>query len=153
MSENEMAVAQEESKSKQRRSAKAYLSQAYKIDIRINSKLEQIASLRSLATKATGVLSDMPKGGSGSSSRMEEIVGKIVDLEAEINEDIKALVDFKAEAIQKIKLVDKPDYQTVLELRHLCYHSWEDISAEMHFSIPHLHTLHNAALVEFSKTL
>ena len=153
MIENEMAVAQKESKSRQRKYAKAYLSQAYKIELRINSKLEQIASLRSLATKATGVLSDMPKGGSGSNSRLEEIVGKIVDLEAEINEEINALVDFKAEATQKIKLVDRPEYQTVLELRHLCYHSWEDISAEMNFSIPHLHTLHNAALIEFSKML
>ena len=153
MMEHEIAVAQADSKTKQRRMAKAYLSQAYKIDLRINSKLEQISSLRSLATKATGVLSDMPKGGSGSSSRLEEIVGKIVDLEAEINEDINALLDFKAEATQRIKLVDKPEYQTVLELRHLCYHSWEEISEEMNFSIPHLHTLHNAALIEFSKTL
>ena len=32
---------------------KEYLSQAYRIDQRINSKLEQVASLRALATKAT----------------------------------------------------------------------------------------------------
>ena len=37
---------------------KEYLSQAYRIDQRINSKLEQVASLRALATKATSTLSD-----------------------------------------------------------------------------------------------
>ena len=38
--------------------AKEYLSQAYKIDNDINSKLEQVASLRDLATKATSTISD-----------------------------------------------------------------------------------------------
>lgn len=44
--------------------AKEYLGQAYRIDQRINSKLEQVASLRALATKATSTLSDPPQGGS-----------------------------------------------------------------------------------------
>ena len=43
---------------------KEYLSQAYRIDQRINSKLEQVASLRALATKATYTLSDTPPSGS-----------------------------------------------------------------------------------------
>lgn len=34
-------------------SAKDYLSQAYRIDQRINSKLEQVQSLRNLAEKAS----------------------------------------------------------------------------------------------------
>lgn len=39
---------------------KEYLGQAYRIDNRINSKLEQISSLHDLATKATSTISDMP---------------------------------------------------------------------------------------------
>lgn len=38
---------------------KEYLTQAYRIDQRINSKLEQIASLRGLALKATATLSGL----------------------------------------------------------------------------------------------
>lgn len=37
--------------------AKEYLGQAYRIDQRINSKMEQIASLNLLARKATTVFS------------------------------------------------------------------------------------------------
>lgn len=52
--------------------AKEYLNQAHRLDQRINSKLEQIASLHDLATKATVTYSDMPrnpnKGISGESS-------------------------------------------------------------------------------------
>ena len=44
--------------------AKEYLSQAYRIDQRINAKLEQVMALRALATKATGTLSDMPRSDS-----------------------------------------------------------------------------------------
>ena len=40
--------------------AKEYLSQARQIDVRINSKMEQVSSLRDMATKATQTLADMP---------------------------------------------------------------------------------------------
>ena len=41
--------------------AKDYLNKAYRLDQRINSKLEQVESLNALATKATSTLSDMPR--------------------------------------------------------------------------------------------
>ena len=43
--------------------AKEYLSQARWLDMRINSKLAQVDSLHSLATKATSTLSDVPPSG------------------------------------------------------------------------------------------
>ncbi|MEG1149597.1 MAG: hypothetical protein RSD98_13510, partial [Niameybacter sp.] len=67
--------------------AKEYLKQAYRIDQRINSKLEQIASLRDLATKATSTLSDTPPSGSRNVHSMEGVIVKMVDLENEINKD------------------------------------------------------------------
>ena len=45
--------------SKPKLSAKDYLSQAYRIDQRINSKLEQVMKLRESVTKATATLSDI----------------------------------------------------------------------------------------------
>lgn len=41
--------------------AKEYLSQAYRLDQRINSKIEQVASLNDLATKCTSTLTGMPR--------------------------------------------------------------------------------------------
>jgi len=38
-----------------------FLSQAYRLDLRIDSKLEQIVSLNELATKCTATISDMPR--------------------------------------------------------------------------------------------
>lgn len=98
---------------------KEYLSQAYRIDQRINSKLEQVASLRALATKATSTLSDTPPSGSRNVQSMENVIVKIIDLENEINEDIDTLVDLKREIVGVIKRIDNPEYDIVAEIAEI----------------------------------
>ena len=114
--------------------AKEYLGQAYRLDQRINSKLEQVLSLRDLTTKATATMSDMPGGGSRNVYKMQDIIAKIVDLENDINRDIDALVDLKREMVSVIKAVENPEYQTLLELRYLCFKTWEQIAVDMGYS-------------------
>jgi len=98
-----------------------YLSQAYRLDQRINSKLEQVASLNDLATKCTSTLTGMPRNPNRGTSTMADAVGKIVDLQAEINRDIDTLVDLKRGIVALIKRVDNTEYQTILEKRYLCF--------------------------------
>ena len=125
---------------------KEYLGQAYRIDQRINSKLEQVGSLRALAAKATSTISDMPHSGSRNVQSMEGIIVKIIDLENEINADIDTLVDLKREIVGIIKAIDNPEYQTLLELRYLCFFSWEKVAVEMDYDLRYLHKLHRKAL-------
>ena len=115
--------------------AKEYLSQAYRLDKRIDSKIEQLKSLNLLATKCTSTLSDMPKSQSISNSRLEDTVVKIVDLQEEINRDIDSLVDLKRDIVRTIKSVQNPEYQIILELRYLCFKTWEEIAVQMNCSI------------------
>ena len=126
--------------------AKEYLSQALRIDQRINSKLEQVASLRELAVKASSTLSDAPRRPSPDIQPMETIIAKMVDLETEINSDIDQLVDLKKELVEVIKAVRDPEYQTLLELRYPCFKSWGQISAIMRYSAKHVFYLHGKAL-------
>ena len=126
--------------------AKEYLGQAYRLDQRINSKLEQISMLRDLATKATAAISDMPHSDSPNLQQMESTVLKIIDLEHEINRDIDGLVDLKRELIAAINAVDVPEYQTVLELRYLCYKTWEEIADELGYCPSNIYRLHGRAL-------
>ena len=126
--------------------AKEYLGQAYRLDQRINSKLEQVLSLRDLTTKATATMSDMPGGGSRNVYRMQDIIGKIIDLENEINADIDQLVDLKRDIVAIIKAVENPEYQTLLELRYLCFKTWEQIAVEMNYGIDNIYRLHRKAL-------
>ena len=125
---------------------KEYLAQAYRIDQRINSKLEQIVSLRELATKATSTLSDTPPSGSRNVHSMEGIIVKMMELENEINADIDILVDLKKEIMSIIKRINNPEQQTLLELRYLCFKTWEQIAVDMGYSIQNAYKVHDRAL-------
>ena len=125
---------------------KEYLSQAFRLDQRINAKVEQLSSLNELATKCTAVLSGMPGNSTPGKSTMADTVIKIVELQKDINNDIDKLVDLKKEIMQLIKAVDDPDLQTLLELRYLCFKTWEEIAVEMHYSNKWVRIKHANAL-------
>ncbi|MCD7785722.1 MAG: DUF1492 domain-containing protein [Oscillospiraceae bacterium] len=126
--------------------AKEYLDQAYRLDQRIDSKLSQVSSLNDLALKCTSTITGMPRNPSPSVSSMEVAICKIVDLEDEINHDIDALVDLKREIVDVIKKVDNIECQTLLELRYLCFKTWEEIAVEMNYCIDNVYKLHRKAL-------
>lgn len=125
---------------------KHYLRQAHKTELRINSKLEQLESLRALAEKTTTTLELTPKGQSGGKTT-ENIVTKIVDLENEIKLDIEELLDIKADVQKVIKTVGEPELELLLELRYLCYREWSEIAQEMNYDISWVHRLHGKALL------
>ena len=130
--------------------AKEYLKQARYLDERINMKIEQVASLHSLATKATSTLSDMPGSPTRNTHRMEDIIIKILMLENEINVDIDKLVDLKNEILSVIKGVDDSDSRLILEKRYINLETWEDIAAELNTSAPNIYRLHDKALRKIS---
>ena len=137
----------------ERMTAKVYLSQARRIDQRVNSKLEQARSLRVLAEKATSTLTNIFEKGARNVSRMEDVIAKMVDLEAEINGDIDALVDLKREIITVINRLENTEYQILLELRYLNFMRWETIAMEMDCSLQHMFKLHAAALREIESSI
>ena len=126
--------------------AKEYLSQAYRLDQRIDAKIEQVMSLRNLAAKATSTLSDVAPSGTRNVHRMEDIIVKLIDLENEINADIDSLVALKHEIMAAIRSIHDPDYCTVLELRYLCFKPWDQIAVEMGYGIDNVYKLHRMAL-------
>ena len=133
---------------KHQTAAKKYLSQAFGLNQRIESKLGQIEELHDLATKATVTYSDMPKNPNRGHSRMEDCICKILDLESEINQDMIQLVELKKDIIGRIKAVESTELQTVLELRYLSYMRWEEIAIELGYGIDNVFRLHRNALDE-----
>lgn len=125
---------------------KEYLSQAYRLDQRINSKLEQVQSLNELATKVNTTLTGMPKNPNRATSTMADVMAKIIDLQQEINCDIDMLVDLKRELVTVIKTVENAECQTLLELRYLCFKTWEQIAVDMNYTVRNIHLLHKEAL-------
>ena len=126
--------------------AKEYLGQAYRLDQRINSKLEQVAALNDLATKATSTLTGMPRNPNRATSMMADAIAKIIDLQAEINNDIDRLVDLKREIVGLIKTINNMEYQTLLEKRYLCFETWEQIAVDMGYNVRHVYRIHDEAV-------
>ena len=56
------------------------------------------------------------------------------------------MVDLKRELVSVVKEVKDVECQILLELRYLCFHSWEDIAVEMGYTVRNIHYLHKQAL-------
>jgi hypothetical protein len=89
--------------------SKVYLTQAYRIDQRINSKIEQSVLLRELPNKAISTLSNTPLSDTRNVYFMEHTITKMIDLEDEINKDIDTIVDLKIEFVSIIKKISNPE--------------------------------------------
>ena len=126
--------------------AKEFLSQAYRLDQRINDKIAQVADLNDLATKCTATLTGMPGSPTKSRESMSDVIAKIVDLQNEINADIDRLVDLKQDIVTAIKAVANLEYQTLLEKRYLRFKTWEQISVEMGYTVRTVYRMHDKAL-------
>ncbi|MCM1441140.1 MAG: hypothetical protein NC131_18355 [Roseburia sp.] len=130
------------------RAAREFLSQAYHLDQRISSKIEQVESLNDLARKAGCAISGMPRNPDRAVSPMADAVERIVDLQAEINGDIRRMVELKARIMAAIREVEDPELQTLLEQRYLNFHTWGQIAEDMGYNARHLYRLHDRALLE-----
>ena len=126
--------------------AKEYLCQAYRLDQRIRSKQEQIASLNDLATDCSATLTGMPRSPNCGGSRIADAVLKIIDLENEIAKDMERLVELKAEIMTTIKAVECIEYQLILEKRYISDKSWPEIAVDLGYKMRHLYKLHDDAL-------
>ncbi len=131
--------------------AQEYFSRAKCLDQQIDSKIEQLSSLKDLAKKCTMSMTGMPRSRNRGKTAMEDTIVKIIDLQDEINGDIDRLVDLKREMAGVIRMLPSPELRTLLELRYLCFRTWPQIAAAMDYSVHHLYKLHRAALDEVEK--
>ncbi len=125
---------------------KDYLSQAQKIDMRINSKLEQLESLNRLAERVTAVAgNDMPHS-SPDVHRFEKTLASIADTENTINASIDKLLELKQDIAKTIETVHDPRYKAVLEMKYLNFMTWEKIGEQLGCDPRHARRLLEQAL-------
>ena len=125
--------------------AKTYLLQVRRLDAIVQSKLNQIETLRSQVSSCTSVLSDSPAGQHNPQSRSNAIA-TLVDLESEINADIDELVDIKREVSATVYSLDNALMIEILTRRYFEYQTWEQIAFECHVHYSHTHRIHQMAL-------
>ena len=126
--------------------AKEFLGRVGRIQRRIKWKKAQVEQLRELATGCSAQISDMPRSDSPNLQRLETLVCKIADMDAEIKQDEIALADAKIELALMICRVPNAGQQQVLTERYVNMRSWNNISEETGFSISYVYRLHENAL-------
>jgi len=126
--------------------AKEYLNQAYRLDQRIKSKQEMIASLNDLATSCSATMTGMPRNPNSGGSRMADAVVKIIGLQEEIAADMERLVDLKADIVMSINAVDSVDHRLVLEKRYLCGKTWPEVAVDLGYKMRRMYDIHDEAL-------
>lgn len=125
--------------------AKEYLNRYRWLNSDIDSRLEQVARFRELATAIS------PTTGFGSSGDISDKVGKtvakIIDAENEINKKIDDLVDLKAEIEGKINAIEDERYRRILTERYINLKKWSDVSEAVYIKdLKWLWKLHGRAL-------
>ncbi|AGL03750.1 DUF1492 domain-containing protein [Desulfoscipio gibsoniae] len=132
--------------------AKEYLSQALWLDQRVNTKLEQLQTLRELSMKVSANLTvEKVAGGNNKKGQMENTVVKIVDLEKEIKEDLARSIAIKAEIMNTISQVDDPIGQIILEMRYINGKGWDEISSSLNYRDSSIFKIHSRALKEVNR--
>ena len=126
--------------------AKEYLSQAYRIDQRINTKLMRISKLRALAQKCTVAYGGERVAHTRNAASLEDSVMKIMEAENELDAQIDLLVDTKKEIAGVIELVPDVDCRLLLEMRYLVMESWTEIARQMNTYRMRVYRLHDKSL-------
>ena len=125
---------------------KAYLHRIELYDAHINNKIQEINNLRSLATKITAAMDQVPVSGSGNQDKLGDAVARIVDLQVEVNAKVDAYVDLKRQVGDVLEHLQDADQVKVLHKRYFEYKPWEQIACEMNCSFRNVCYIHGKAL-------
>lgn len=115
-------------------SVEEYLEQIEKIDSIIVNKREEINQWKAIASNTTAPIQERVQS-SGSMQKMADAVNIYVDIEAEITEEIKKLVEKKREFAKIIEELPVDEYKVLhkkyisgMELKEVASHYQKDYS-------------------------
>ena len=127
--------------------AKEYLRQAYRLDQKINSDLEEMAALREMAASVSSPqLTERVQTSRNTDAPFVRCIEKIMDLEHRINQEVDLLVDLKDEIRAVITTVEDTDERMVLKYRYVHNYTWEQIGNELHANSRTVRRWHGKAL-------
>ena len=124
-----------------------YLHQAYRLDHRINSDIEEMARLREMASSVSSpVFGDKIQTSRNTNPPYVRCIEKIMALEKRINDEIDTLVDLKEQIRGVIDKVADTDERMVLRYRYIHNYTWEQIGDELNADKSTVRRWHGNAL-------
>ena len=129
-----------------------WLSRYRSICRQLRSKYEELEKTRTLETKVTQTLSDMPHSSSGENS-IETGTEKVLEIESQIIDEIKQLSVVRSEIENAIQTVPGGKCREVLENRYIAGKQWEQIAVDMNYDYRWVLRLHGRALAQLNTPL
>lgn len=126
--------------------AEEYLGRIELLDSQINDRWEDLQRLYSMRTKMTTIFSMAPSHGSGSKSNVEDLTIKIMQMEVELNRKIDAFIDYKADVMNLLEMLNDAKQSKLLHKIYFDYMSIEDIAYEMGLSVKTIENRQKEAL-------
>ena len=134
--------------------AKEYLQQIRQITNRINRYTRERDQLLELATKpASNSFEPHYNPNRKTDAPFIKLVDKANDLDAMIQEDKKLLLALTDRITGLILEIEDPDERYLLLLRYIKLAGWEQIAADLNYSISWIYKLHGRALQSFQKKI
>lgn len=126
---------------------KEYLWQAYRLDQKISSDLEEVALLREMVSSVSSPqMTERVQTSRNTDAPFVRALEKIMDLEEQINKEINLLMELKKEIREVITTVDDTDERMVLKYRYVHNYTWEQIGNELHADARTVRRWHGKAL-------
>ena len=131
--------------------AKEYLSQAFYLDRRINSRIREAEEVKAMAYNISGptLRKDKVKTSHSGEAPFEKALLRFWELEESINQEIDHLVDMKREIGEAIDQLPNENEQLVLRYRYVNRMRWEEIAEEMMSSRSTVIRWHESGLQHF----
>ena len=108
--------------------AKEYIRQAYRLDQKINSDIEEVGRLRHMASSVSSpALGERVQTSHDGDAPFVRSIEKIIELEHRIDDEIDLYVDLKDQIRTVIAKVEDPNEQLVLRYRYVHNYTWEQI--------------------------
>lgn len=132
--------------------AKEYLSRLRSLELRLLSSANEIENLTNIATTITSAINSDGIHTTGTTSdKLGNCVAKIVDLQHEIDADMRDLEEVRKEIIDSLDNVSNGKHRELLRMRYVSHMTFEEIAVAMDMSWRWIIKLHGRALQEFSE--
>lgn len=125
--------------------AKEFLRQIKKMDKLIENKMAEVQRWKDIATNVSPNMSGERVQSSGNPHKIADAIGRYIDLEREINQDIDKLVDAKKDVISVIEMLNATEYD-VLHKVYVQGFTFDEVAFACKHSRSWATTIHGNAL-------
>lgn len=135
--------------------AKEFLRDVRRMELTVQSKLEQLDKIRRDMTtiKAVDYSKQKLDGGDPAGAHYESLAARLIDEEARINEVIDSLSDLREQATRIIDRMEDRTEAAVLTYYYIGGCTWEETAEKAYVALRSVYYIHGRALYHFEELM